>query len=157
MGCTGCRFYILDFRFGGWVARAPGLMRCQWPATLMASRFCQAVRGLIIKVIVIKIVILPGCGRWHHHCQSQPCHRHWQCWRWGNIFTFTFFNQVLSDTWERCRKLFISFTLSSFSPQQSCLRYMMKELTVLKLREKFFSFSGDDCTIKDMEGRDWFK
>ena len=28
---------------------------------------------------------------------------------------------------------------------------------MLKLREKFFSFSGDDCTIKDMDGKDWFK
>ena len=36
-------------------------------------------------------------------------------------------------------------------------RYMMRDLTVLKLREKFFSFSGDDCTIKDMDGKDWFK
>ena len=34
---------------------------------------------------------------------------------------------------------------------------MMRDLTVLKLREKFFSFSGDDCTIKDMDGKDWFK
>ena len=34
---------------------------------------------------------------------------------------------------------------------------MMRDLTVLKLREKFFSFSGDDCTIKDMDGNDWFK
>ena len=30
-------------------------------------------------------------------------------------------------------------------------------MTSLKLREKFFSFSGDDCTVRDMEGRDWFK
>ena len=35
--------------------------------------------------------------------------------------------------------------------------YLKQDLTVLKLREKFFSFSGDDCTVRDMEGRDWFK
>ena len=35
--------------------------------------------------------------------------------------------------------------------------YLRQDLTVLKLREKFFSFSGDDCTVRDMEGRDWFK
>ena len=27
-------------------------------------------------------------------------------------------------------------------------RYLSPEPTVLKLREKFFSFSGDDCSIK---------
>ena len=35
--------------------------------------------------------------------------------------------------------------------------YLKQDLTILKLREKFFSFSGDDCTVRDMEGRDWFK
>ena len=34
---------------------------------------------------------------------------------------------------------------------------MRNEPTVLKLREKLFSFSGDDCTIKDLNGKDWFK
>ena len=48
-------------------------------------------------------------------------------------------------------------TINIFHPSGTILRYMMKDLTVLKLREKFFSFSGDDCTIKDMDGRDWFK
>ena len=38
-----------------------------------------------------------------------------------------------------------------------CEVYLKQDLTVLKLREKFFSFSGDDCTVRDMEGRDWFK
>ena len=38
-----------------------------------------------------------------------------------------------------------------------CEMYLRQDLTVLKLREKFFSFSGDDCTVRDMEGRDWFK
>ena len=38
-----------------------------------------------------------------------------------------------------------------------CEIYLKQDLTVLKLREKFFSFSGDDCTVRDMEGRDWFK
>ena len=27
-------------------------------------------------------------------------------------------------------------------------RYVRSEITVLKLREKFFSFSGDDCSVK---------
>ena len=36
-------------------------------------------------------------------------------------------------------------------------KYVLPEPTTLKLREKFFSFSGDDCTIRDTEGRDWFK
>ena len=36
-------------------------------------------------------------------------------------------------------------------------KYVRNEPTVLKLREKFFSFSGDDCTIKDLNGKDWFK
>jgi len=35
-------------------------------------------------------------------------------------------------------------------------RYLRQEKTVLKLREKFFSFSGDDCSIKDMSGNKWF-
>ena len=39
----------------------------------------------------------------------------------------------------------------------NCKKYVRQEPTVLKLREKFFSFSGDDCTIKDMDGKDWFK
>ena len=38
-----------------------------------------------------------------------------------------------------------------------CKHYVRQEMTSLKLREKFFSFSGDDCTVKDVEGRDWFK
>ena len=38
-----------------------------------------------------------------------------------------------------------------------CQNYVREEMTSLKLREKFFSFSGDDCTVKDLEGRDWFK
>ena len=36
-------------------------------------------------------------------------------------------------------------------------KYIRQAVTSLKLREKFFSFSGDDCTVRDMEGRDWFK
>ena len=36
-------------------------------------------------------------------------------------------------------------------------KYVRPDLTSLKLREKFFSFSGDDCTVRDMDGRDWFK
>lgn len=35
-------------------------------------------------------------------------------------------------------------------------RYLRGEPTVLKLREKFFSFSGDDCSVKDMSGNKWF-
>jgi len=35
-------------------------------------------------------------------------------------------------------------------------RYLRGENTVLKLREKFFSFSGDDCSVKDMSGNKWF-
>ena len=38
-----------------------------------------------------------------------------------------------------------------------CQHYVRPELTSLKLKEKFFSFSGDDCTVKDVGGRDWFK
>ena len=38
-----------------------------------------------------------------------------------------------------------------------CQNYVRQEMTSLKLREKFFSISGDDCTVKDMEGQDWFK
>ena len=38
-----------------------------------------------------------------------------------------------------------------------CKHYVRPGMTSLKLREKFFSFSGDDCTVKDVEGRDWFK
>ena len=53
-----------------------------------------------------------------------------------------------------------------------CQNYVRQEMTSLKLREKFFSFSGDDCTVRDMQvmmmivmmmmimmmqGHDWFK
>merc|ERR1712029_749115 len=37
---------------------------------------------------------------------------------------------------------------------QHCMR---PETTVLKLREKLFSFSGDDCSIKDINGTKWFQ
>merc|ERR1711872_573027 len=36
-------------------------------------------------------------------------------------------------------------------------RYVSQDQTVLKLKEKFFSFSGDDCVIKDTNGKTWFK
>jgi len=36
-------------------------------------------------------------------------------------------------------------------------KYVSNEQTVLKLKEKFFSFSGDDCVIKDTNGKTWFK
>ena len=32
-----------------------------------------------------------------------------------------------------------------------CQNYVRQEMTSLKLREKFFSFSGDDCTVRDMQ------
>merc|ERR1711988_1656587 len=35
--------------------------------------------------------------------------------------------------------------------------YLKEDHTVLKLREKIFSWSGDDCSVKDMEDRKWFK
>ena len=35
--------------------------------------------------------------------------------------------------------------------------YVKEDLTVLRLKEKFFSWSGDDCTVKDMEDRVVFK
>merc|ERR1712025_1006316 len=35
--------------------------------------------------------------------------------------------------------------------------YLRENHTVLKLREKIFSWSGDDCSVKDMEDRKWFK
>ena len=38
-----------------------------------------------------------------------------------------------------------------------CELYLKQDLTVLKLKEKFFSWSGDDCTVKDMEDRVVFK
>ena len=34
-----------------------------------------------------------------------------------------------------------------------CQNYVRQEMTSLKLREKFFSFSGDDCTVRDMQVR----
>merc|ERR1711962_1150630 len=37
------------------------------------------------------------------------------------------------------------------------VKYVFQEPTILKLREKFFSFSGDDCSVKDMDGRLWFR
>merc|ERR1712183_380472 len=36
-------------------------------------------------------------------------------------------------------------------------QYINQEPTVLKLKEKFFSFSGDDCVITDLNGSTWFK
>eukprot|EP00092_Neocalanus_flemingeri_P011984 GFUD01012921.1.p1 GENE.GFUD01012921.1~~GFUD01012921.1.p1 ORF type:complete len:239 (+),score=46.11 GFUD01012921.1:60-719(+) len=36
-------------------------------------------------------------------------------------------------------------------------QYVQQEPTILKLKEKFFSFSGDDCVIKDLSGSTWFK
>ena len=39
----------------------------------------------------------------------------------------------------------------------SCESYLKEDHTVLKLREKIFSWSGDDCSVKDMEDRKWFK
>merc|ERR1712110_80046 len=38
-----------------------------------------------------------------------------------------------------------------------CEMYLRPNHTVLKLREKLFSFSGDDCTVRDTDGVDWFK
>jgi len=38
-----------------------------------------------------------------------------------------------------------------------CELYLKQDLTVLRLKEKFFSWSGDDCTVKDMEDRVVFK
>lgn len=35
--------------------------------------------------------------------------------------------------------------------------YVMNQPTIMKLKEKFFSFSGDDCVIKDLDGKTWFK
>ena len=55
------------------------------------------------------------------------------------------------------KKTLLNSWCSVFRLEESNFRYMMRDLTVLKLREKFFSFSGDDCTIKDMDGKDWFK
>jgi len=36
-------------------------------------------------------------------------------------------------------------------------RYVSQDNTVLKLKEKFFSFSGDDFTVKDLSKNVWFK
>jgi len=36
-------------------------------------------------------------------------------------------------------------------------KFIFQEPTILKLREKFFCFSGDDCSVKDMDGRLWFR
>jgi len=36
-------------------------------------------------------------------------------------------------------------------------RFLRPEHTVLKLREKFWSFSGDDSSVKDINGQKWFK
>jgi len=36
-------------------------------------------------------------------------------------------------------------------------QYVMNQPTIMKLKEKFFSFSGDDCTVKDLDGKTWFK
>ena len=36
-------------------------------------------------------------------------------------------------------------------------QYVKQEETILKLKEKFFSFSGDDCVIKDLSKNVWFK
>ena len=55
------------------------------------------------------------------------------------------------------KKNTVKFMVSCVPFRRINFRYMMRDLTVLKLREKFFSFSGDDCTIKDMDGKDWFK
>ena len=34
-----------------------------------------------------------------------------------------------------------------------CQNYVRQEMSSLKLSEKFFSFSGDDCTVRDMQVR----
>ena len=36
-------------------------------------------------------------------------------------------------------------------------QYVKPEQTILKLKEKFFSLSGDDCVIKDLSKNVWFK
>ena len=53
--------------------------------------------------------------------------------------------------------MFIVGHPSGLSVLPETKNYLRPNITSLKLREKFFSFSGDDCTVRDMEGRDWFK
>ena len=82
-------------------------MRCQWPATLTASRFCRAVRGLVIKVIVIII-------NWHRESTLSSTMLSTSAWRWEKKlrFTFTFSNKVFSETLERYNNR--SWTFSHF-------------------------------------------
>jgi len=39
----------------------------------------------------------------------------------------------------------------------SGVKYVFQEPTILKLKEKWLSWSGDDCSVKDMDGRLWFR
>lgn len=34
--------------------------------------------------------------------------------------------------------------------------FLRSEPTILKLREKILSWSGDDCSVKDINGTKWF-